>query len=80
VDSLSSGFHAVADVAIATATGAIAVLICYPIYIVAKVVTISVKSVHRWDESDGTVEHVPPWCGRKAESRSTQIKGETRVH
>jgi hypothetical protein len=80
VDSLSRGFHSVADVAIATAIGAIAVLICYPIYIVAKVVTILVRSFDRWNESDRTVEHVPPGCWRKAKSRSTQIKGETRVH
>jgi hypothetical protein len=55
-NSLFSGFHVAGDVAIATAVGLIAVLVCYPIYIVAVMVKAPLSGFNRWSKRDNAVK------------------------
>lgn len=74
---LSRGFHAVADVTIATATGVIAVPVCYPIYIVTAVVKIPLKRINRVHERDDTVEQ---WADVTRPEGEIAVNQEMRVH
>jgi hypothetical protein len=70
--SLSSGFHAAADVVIATLAGLIAVVVCYPIYALAAVIKFLRKAAN------------PSRHGRSAPqetgSQPAQMTPQTRTH
>jgi hypothetical protein len=60
---LSSSFHSIADVALATAAVVIAVPVCWSIYAVSAVVKKPLKLVRNWYVRDRAAEHRLD-CGR----------------
>jgi len=67
--TLSCGFHAAADVAIATAAGVVGVVLFYPIYIASLPVKAVARAAHRWYEKIHTDGHGASSPGPEARSR-----------
>jgi hypothetical protein len=78
--SLSSGFHAAADVAITTALSAVGVAIFYPIYVATVVAKVPLKAFNRWRGRDASLCSSMPCRKANPRAASAQSQGETIVH
>jgi len=77
--TLSGGFHAAVDVAVATAAGVVGVVLFYPIYIAALPVKAVARVVHRWYEKIRTDGHGAALPAPDARSGCTRTRSHAII-